>query len=89
MSQFREIRKAIRNLGPLQYWGIQKGCSVVDDVPQRRFFIMQGPKPYRTVQEKWYRVSNWRKRLAFLESLRSAFLAQKEKHWPTTNKTFR
>jgi hypothetical protein len=57
MSIFREVRQAIRNLKPYQYWGIQKGCNIEPNgTRKRRFFIMhkypmQGAV---TVYEKWF-----------------------------------
>lgn len=89
MNQFREIRQRIRSLRFGQYWGISKCHIIVNNTATRRFFIMQGPMPYRTVFEKYYRVSNLQKRLGILEGLRTTFQRDSSKHFPVTNTQYR
>lgn len=87
MNQFREVRQMIRSMNPLQYWGVAKSSSIVNNTACRRFFIIQGPMPYRTVKEKYYRISNWRKRLAILEGMRDILIRKHAGVWPFVTKS--
>ncbi len=75
MSIFREVREAVRNLGPDDCYGITK-CVMLSKqgamFMNREVFFAKKRGVYKgeEYQRTKYPVNNWRKRLAILESLR-------------------